>query len=346
MSKLTLDNVTNITGQEASAISTINTNSDRIEAALENTLSLDGTSPNAMQSDLDMNNNDILNAGLINADSLIIGGVQGGSELFSVGPQGDKGWSPVYSIVANVNERVLRLVDYVGGDGDKPTDYINYYVGASGMVVNIGDAVNIRGQSGSGSGDLISTNNLSDVSNASTSRTNLGLVIGSDVQAYSSYLAQLVSIGDPGADRIYFWDDSAGSVAALAVGNSLEINNTTLRAPTFWEYAISDETTAITTGTAKLTVRAPYAFTVTAVRASLSTASSSGNPTVDINENGNSILSTKLSIDANEKTSTTAATAAVISDTSIADDAELTFDIDTAGTGAKGLKVKIYGYRT
>jgi hypothetical protein len=90
----------------------------------------------------------------------------------------------------------------------------------------------------------------------------------------------------------------------------------------------------------------PYAFTLTAVRANLNTASSSGIPTVDINEAGVSILSTKLTIDANEKTSTTAATAAVISDTSLADDAEITFDIDVAGTGAKGLKVWLIGSRT
>ena len=112
--------------------------------------------------------------------------------------------------------------------------------------------------------------------------------------------------------------------------------------PEVFEFALSDETTAITTGTAKLTWRAPRALTVTAVRASLSTASSSGIPTVDINEGGTTILSTKLTIDANEKTSTTAATAAVISDSAIADDAEITFDIDVAGTGATGLKVKIY----
>ena len=55
---------------------------------------------------------------------------------------------------------------------------------------------------------------------------------------------------------------------------------------------------------------------------------------------------TKLTIDANEKTSTTAATPYVFSDTSIADDAEMTIDIDVAGTGAKGLKVILYGYRT
>lgn len=109
-----------------------------------------------------------------------------------------------------------------------------------------------------------------------------------------------------------------------------------------YEFALSDETTAITTGAAKVTWRAPYAMTVTAVRASLSTASSSGIPTVDINDSGTTILSTKLTIDANEKTSTTAAAAAVISDAAIADDAEVTFDIDVSGTGAAGLKVRIY----
>jgi hypothetical protein len=109
--------------------------------------------------------------------------------------------------------------------------------------------------------------------------------------------------------------------------------------------AISDETTAITTGTAKVTFRMPFAMTVTSVRASLSTASTSGNPTFDINEGGTSILSTKLSIDANEKTSTTAATPPVISDSALADDAEITIDIDTAGTGAKGAKVYLIGRR-
>ena len=109
--------------------------------------------------------------------------------------------------------------------------------------------------------------------------------------------------------------------------------------------AVSDEETAITTGNAKVTFRMPFAMTLTAVRASLSTASTSGLPTFDINEGGTTILSTKLTIDANEKTSTTAATAAVISDSALADDAEITIDIDTAGTGAKGAKVYLIGRR-
>lgn len=112
--------------------------------------------------------------------------------------------------------------------------------------------------------------------------------------------------------------------------------------------AVSDETTALTAGTAKVTFRMPYAFTLTAVRASLTTEQASGSIfTVDINENGSSILSTKLTIDNTEKTSTTAATAPVISDTSLADDAEITIDIDQIGNGsAAGLKVVLIGTRT
>jgi len=111
--------------------------------------------------------------------------------------------------------------------------------------------------------------------------------------------------------------------------------------------AASDESTALTTGTGKVTFRMPYAFTVSAVRASLSTAQASGSIfTVDINESGTTILSTKLTIDNTEKTSTTAATAPVISDTSLADDAEITIDIDQVGDGtAKGLKITLIGTR-
>lgn len=109
--------------------------------------------------------------------------------------------------------------------------------------------------------------------------------------------------------------------------------------------ACSDETTALTAGSAKVTFRMPYAFTLSAVRASLTAAQTSGSIfTVDINEGGASILSTKLTIDNTEKTSVTAATPAVISDASLANDAEITIDIDQVGDGtAKGLKVYLIG---
>ena len=109
--------------------------------------------------------------------------------------------------------------------------------------------------------------------------------------------------------------------------------------------ACSDETTDLTTGTAKVTFRMRN-FRVSEVRASVTTAPTGSSLIVDINENGTSILSTKLSIDAGEKTSTTAAAPAVISDALIADDAEITIDIDQIGStvAGTGLIIELYGY--
>ena len=84
--------------------------------------------------------------------------------------------------------------------------------------------------------------------------------------------------------------------------------------------ACSDETTLLTTGT-KLTFRMPYAFTVSAVRASLTTVATGATlVTVDINEAGT---------------------------TALADDAQMTIDIDAIGntTAGKGLKVYIIGVK-
>ena len=112
-----------------------------------------------------------------------------------------------------------------------------------------------------------------------------------------------------------------------------------------FQIACSDATTAITAGTAKVTFRMPRAMTLSSVRASLATAQTSGNIfTVDINQDGASILSTKLTIDNSAKTSTTATTPAVISQTTLTDDAEITIDVDQVGNGtATGLVVTLIG---
>jgi hypothetical protein len=110
--------------------------------------------------------------------------------------------------------------------------------------------------------------------------------------------------------------------------------------------AVGDETTAITTGTAKVTFRMPYAINLQELRASLSTAQTSGNIfTVDVNTS-TSLLSTKITIDNTEKTSTTAATQPVLTygTTKILADTEVTIDVDQIGDGtAKGLKVTFVG---
>lgn len=117
--------------------------------------------------------------------------------------------------------------------------------------------------------------------------------------------------------------------------------------PVLIQLSCSDLLTDITTGTSVGYFRAPFAFTLTAIRGSLLSAQTSGSIfTVDINKNGTSIVSTKLTIDNNENTSVTAATAVVISTASIADDDIISIDVDQAGTGPKGLIITLIGTRS
>src|SRR6185503_14525782 len=60
MAKLTLSDLSNLQN-EVTAVTTINANNTTLETALEKTLSRDGTTPNQMGADLDMNSNRILN---------------------------------------------------------------------------------------------------------------------------------------------------------------------------------------------------------------------------------------------------------------------------------------------
>lgn len=104
---------------------------------------------------------------------------------------------------------------------------------------------------------------------------------------------------------------------------------------------LGDETTALTAGTAKITFRMPFSASLLGVRASVNTAPTGSNLIFDINESGVSVLSTKLSIDASEKTSLTASSAAVISDSSLSEDSEISIDIDQVGSVVAGAGAKI-----
>ena len=171
----------------------------------------------------------------------------------------------------------------------------------------------------------------------------------------------------------YQWDEAGGTwksaFGAEAIGSALPVGGTTGQVLTKqsaadqdadWDnipapdpepeviiVACSDEATAIDATGTKVTFRMPFAMTLTTVRACLRTACATGTFTVDLNEGGTSVLSTKVTIDATEKTSATAATPPVISDAALADDAEMTVDVDNVGDStATGLKVMLIGTRT
>jgi len=111
--------------------------------------------------------------------------------------------------------------------------------------------------------------------------------------------------------------------------------------PYAFTFAASDETTALTTGTAKITFRAECDFRLDEIVASLARASSSGPVIIVVKKNGGTVFSTNLTINENEKTSSPA----TLSVREIAKVDEITVDITGAGTNAAGLKVALIGER-
>lgn len=121
-----------------------------------------------------------------------------------------------YVIAVNATEDGLELVAQSGGgSGVADGDYGDIVVSSGGTAINFdssvvtafaktflddADAASVRttiGAQASGS-YLVTTNNLSDVSNAATARTNLGLAIGTNVQAYDATLTSLAAYNSNG----------------------------------------------------------------------------------------------------------------------------------------------------
>ena len=68
--------------------SQLNTNFENIKNAFDNTLSLDGSLPNAMQADLDLNDNDLLNVRAIYVDGVNVLNVLDNVTVSTASPSG------------------------------------------------------------------------------------------------------------------------------------------------------------------------------------------------------------------------------------------------------------------
>lgn len=142
----------------------LNENFQALRDAFDNTLSLDGAIPNAMQADLDLNGNALLNAGNIDVESLTLNGQQV-TELASV-PEWRSSWLTGTSYVKN------DLVKQAG------SSYICLVAHTSGtfstdLTAQKWELFAEKGAAGAGTGDMLAANNLSDVANAATARSNL-----------------------------------------------------------------------------------------------------------------------------------------------------------------------------
>lgn len=147
-------------------------------------------------------------------------------------------------------------------------------------------------------------------------------------------------------DKVYIVDVSDTTDSAQGSSRQMTVDNLLKAQPIYLQFALSDELTALTAGTGKLTFRMPFAMTLTDVRLSVLTAPTGAAILVDVNEGGSTIFSTRPSIAISSKTSV-GGTPAVISDAALADDAEITVDIDQVGStiAGVGLKLTLIGYR-
>lgn len=114
--------------------------------------------------------------------------------------------------------------------------------------------------------------------------------------------------------------------------------------------ACSDESTALVAATNVISFRMPYAFTLNAgaggITASCNQAPTGAILTMDVNEAGSTILSTKLTI-AISSTTSVGGTAPVISDVNLAANSLITIDIDQIGStnAGTGLKITLIGVK-
>lgn len=157
MAKVTLTEIQSGYSTQAA----VNANNQRIEEGFDNTVSRDGTAPNQMTADLDMNGHYLLN-------QPAQAGVDAGY-LY----RGD--WATLTTYARNNTISLTLAQDGTNGGAS----YICIVAHTSGTFST--DLASVywrktaaRGANGEGTGDLIAASNLSDVDSVATSLANLG----------------------------------------------------------------------------------------------------------------------------------------------------------------------------
>lgn len=197
MAKLTLTDIT----AGYNVATRYNDNNEATEAAVENTLSRDGTAPNDMQANFDMGGFRITNVGpAVNpTDAVRL------QDLVAATGGGTIDVSADWPDITNVPANIQNIEDLV----DPGADRLVFWDDSAGALVylTLGSGLSIAG--------------------TTISSTASG-VAWADVSSKPAYITSLALLADPNADRILFWDDSAGNITHLTVGTGLNLTTTDL----------------------------------------------------------------------------------------------------------------------
>jgi hypothetical protein len=130
------------------------------------------------------------------------------------------------------------------GAGGTPTSLVgtNITGTAAGLTAGVASAIAVGGITGLGAGvgTFLATPSGANLATALTTAlpatkggtglTALGTGVATALGVNANAGGGLIVLADPGADRIPFWDDSAGAYTFLTVGTGLDLTTTTLTA--------------------------------------------------------------------------------------------------------------------
>lgn len=283
---------------ENTVINSINNNFEEVESVIENLLSRDGTSPNEMNVDLDMNSNRILNLPEADSNTEPVRKLEFDATIANLTASGIQ--LPTSGIITYDHENIITYtreietdtngITIIDGDGVAG----NPIISLTGNILALANLTSADGKlpyfTGADTAALTDftsyARTLLDDSDAATARATLGLVIGTDVQAYDTELAALAGLTSASNKLPYFTGSGTASTTdftsfarTLVDDNDASTARSTLGLTIGTDVQAYDTELAAIAGLTSAADRLPY-FTGSGT-ASLATFTSAGRALVD-----------------------------------------------------------------